>query len=291
MNAGLTPTRIRSLCAEHGVSPSRALGQHFLADPNTAKRIVREAGVAPGDRIVEIGPGVGSLTVALVEARAEVLALELDRHLLPVLTDALGDSSRVRIEQGDALEVDLEDLLVRVGPGDAAPWKAISNLPYNMAVPIIIRVLEEAPSVTGLFVMVQSEVADRLAAEPGTKAYGAVTVKIDYYAHCDRVGSVPPTVFIPRPNVESALVRLVRRDTPAVEVDDPAAMFALVRAGFAQRRKTLGRALRPLLGDRARETLAAAGIDPSERAERLDLVRWAALAEAAGATVTREQAP
>lgn len=278
MSRSLTPTTIRALLESHGMSPSRALGQNFLADPNTAQRIVREAGVSAGDKVLEIGPGVGSLTVALQDAGAHVLALELDRHLLPVLEDVVADSESagtVRIEQGDALTVDVERLL------DDEPWTMVSNLPYNVAVPIVVRLLEEVPSVRSLLVMVQSEVADRLAAEPGTKAYGAVTVKIDYYAHCERVGSVSPTVFIPRPNVDSALVRLVRRDAPLVDVPDPDRMFELVRTGFAQRRKTLGRALRPLLGADAPDVLRAADLDPTLRAERLALPEWAALARAA----------
>lgn len=280
MTGSLTPSTIRALLESHGMSPSRALGQNFLADPNTAQRIVREAGVSAGDRVLEVGPGVGSLTVALLDAGAQVLALELDRHLLPVLEevvrgrDAPGPGGTVRIEQGDALGVDLDQLL------DDEPWTMVSNLPYNVAVPIVVRVLEAAPSVTSLLVMVQSEVANRLTARPGTKAYGAVTVKIDYHAHSERVGSVPPTVFIPRPNVDSALVRLVRRDSPPIDVPDPDRMFELVRTGFAQRRKTLGRALRPLLGADAPALLRAAGLDPSLRAERLELSEWAALARA-----------
>lgn len=275
MSEALTATRIRGLLAGHGIMPSKALGQHFLADPNTAGRIVRLAGVAPGDRVLEIGPGVGSLTVELVDAGAEVVALELDRHLLPVLRDALGPASSVRIEQGDALAVDLESL---AAPG---PTQVVANLPYNVAAGVVVRLLEAAPAVDRMLVMVQAEVGERLAARPGTRECGAVSAVVAWHAEASVAGRVARTVFFPPPNVDSVLLRLRRLESPPVAVGDPTAMFDLVRAGFAQRRKTLGRALRPLLGDRAPDVLRAAGIDPRERAERLGLEQWASLADAA----------
>jgi 16S rRNA (adenine1518-N6/adenine1519-N6)-dimethyltransferase len=272
--AALTASRIRALLAEHDVAPSRALGQHFLVDPNTAARIVRLSGVRPGDRVLEIGPGAGSLTVALVEAGARVTALELDRHVLPILREVVGDS--VEIVAGDALTADL-DTIARM---DQGPWRLVANLPYNVATPIVMRVLDDAPQVTELLVMVQREVGARLAAGPGGKEYGAVSVKVAYHAHAEVVGVVKPTVFLPPPKVDSALVRIVRHRAPPVDVPDPVALFAIVRAGFAHRRKMLRRALQPMLAERTAAVLEAAAVDPSARAEAIDLEAWARIARA-----------
>jgi len=271
----LTPASIRALLAEHGREPSRALGQHFLADPNTARRVVAVAGVAAGDRVLEIGPGVGSLTVALLDAGARVTALELDRHLVPLLREATGDPPDLRIEVGDALTADLGALL------DGDGWLVAANLPYNVATPIVVRVLEEAPQIVRATVMVQLEVGERLAAPPGGPGCGAVSVKAAYHARVRLAGRVPPTVFLPPPAVESVLVRLDRHERPPVDVPSPAAMFSLARAGFATRRKMLRRALRSELGERTEAVMATAGVDPSARAETLDLDAWARLARAA----------
>jgi 16S rRNA (adenine1518-N6/adenine1519-N6)-dimethyltransferase len=271
----LTPTDVRDLLARHGVRASRALGQHFLADPNTARRIVRLADVREGDHVLEIGPGIGSLTVALAATGADVVALELDRHVLPVLDEVLENAPNVRVVLGDALTVDYGALL------DGRPGALVANLPYNIATPLVADLLERVPLIVRMLVMVQREVGERLAAPPGTRACGAVSAKVSYYATTRIVGTVPPTVFVPRPKVDSALVEIVRRTMPPVDVVSPEQMFTLVRAGFAQRRKTLRQSLRPALGDRAVTTLTTAGIDPSARAETLSLERWADLARAA----------
>ncbi len=273
----LTPARVRALLDEHGVRPSRALGQHFLADPNTARRIVRLADIRPGERVLEIGPGVGSLTLALADAGAQVVALELDRHLVPVLEAVLARAGRddVAVHQGDALTVDLATLL------DGDDWSCVSNLPYNIATPVVVRLLEEFPQVRKCLVMVQREVADRLVAGPGSGAYGAVSVKVAYYAQARIVGTVPATVFLPRPNVGSALVRMDRRAEPPVSVPSADRLFELVQAGFAHRRKTLRRSLRPVLSDRTDDVLCRAGIDGATRAETLGLTEWARLAREA----------
>jgi len=205
-----------------------------------------------------------------------VLAVELDRHVLPVLVSVVAGAGDVTIEQGDALDV---DFAARLDGGD---WCCVSNLPYNIATPVVMRLLDEVPQVTRLLVMVQREVGERLAAPPGSRTCGAVSVRVTYHADARVVGSVPASVFVPRPRVESVLVRLDRRRVPPVEVSSPALMFDLVRAGFAQRRKMLRRSLRPVLGDRLDDVLAAAGVDPQARAESLDLVAWAALAREAG---------
>jgi 16S rRNA (adenine1518-N6/adenine1519-N6)-dimethyltransferase len=271
----VTPTEIRALFDAYGLRPSKALGQNFLADGNTARRIVRLAEVAEGDNVVEVGPGLGSLTLALADAGARVLAVELDRHLLPAL-EAVVQGRNVEVVQADALTVAWPETL-----SGAPHWVMVANLPYNIATPMVVRALETAPAIDRFLVMVQREVGERLAAGAGDDAYGAVSVKVAYHAEAKVVGIVPPTVFVPRPNVESALVRLTRRLAPPVEVDDPEAMFTLVRAGFATRRKTLRNALASVLGDRAETVLRAAGIDPGARAETLDLGAWAALARAA----------
>ena len=273
----LTPATIPALLERHGVAPSRALGQNFLADPNTARRIVRLAGVADGDRVLEIGPGIGSLTVALLEAGAHVTAVELDRHVVPALLDTVG-ADAITLVTGDAMTVDYATVL----GDDDDPWRAVSNLPYNVATPVVMRLLEDAPRVASMLVMVQREVGERLAAGPGTKAYGAVSVKVAYFARARVVGIVPPSVFVPAPRVDSALVELVRHAEPPVAVPSPDRLFALVRAGFGQRRKMLRGALRAELGDDVVATLTAAAIDPEARAETLTLDDWARLAQVVG---------
>jgi 16S rRNA (adenine1518-N6/adenine1519-N6)-dimethyltransferase len=270
----LTPASVRALLAEHGLHPSRRLGQHFLADPNTARRIVRLSGVDTGDRVLEIGPGLGSLTLALRERGCEVLALEVDRTMAGVLEEVVAGDGGVRVVTGDALTVDLDALL---GVGS---WRCVSNLPYNVATAVVIRLLEEAPSVQSALVMVQREIADRLVAAPGSSAYGAPSVRVAYDAEAKIVGMVPRAVFVPVPKVDSALVELVRRDGPPVEVPSRDRLFELVRAGFAHRRKMLRRSLRPALGERTTDMLTVAGIDPRARAESLGLAEWAALARA-----------
>ncbi len=277
----LTPTSVRSLLAEHGLHPSRALGQNFLVDPNTARRVARLATVGAGDRVLEIGPGIGSLTLALAELDARVVALELDRHLVPVLEEVLATSGAtgVRVETGDALRVDLGALLDEAASwADTGAWAMVSNLPYNVAVPVVMRVLDDVPAVDRMLVMVQKEVGERLAAGPGSDPYGAVSVKVAWHGRAELVGLVPPTVFLPRPKVDSALVRITRHAGPPVDVASPDTMFTLVRAGFATRRKTLRRALAPILGTDAIARLEQAGIDPGARAEQIGLVQWAALA-------------
>ncbi len=263
---------VRRLMEAHGLRASKALGQHFVADPNTIRRIVRLAGVEASSHVVEIGAGLGSLTLALGRTGAEVVAVELDRRLVPVLRSLVAPFPNVRVVQEDGLRVDWQHLLVTAGP-----WELVANLPYNVATPIVIRTLEEAPHVRSLLVMVQREVGERLAAAPGSRAYGAVSVKVNYWAHASLVGTVPPTVFFPRPSVESALVRIDRRDVPAValELVSYERLCAVVHAAFGQRRKMLRRSLAAVVPP---EAFGAAGIAPTARAEELDVAQWGALA-------------
>ncbi|HEU5309756.1 MAG TPA: 16S rRNA (adenine(1518)-N(6)/adenine(1519)-N(6))-dimethyltransferase RsmA [Acidimicrobiia bacterium] len=282
----LTPAKVRSLLDAHGLHPKRSLGQNFLADANTARRVVALADLPTAASVLEIGPGLGSLTLALLDAGHDVVALELDDRLADVLHAVLADESgasgagaRVRIERGDAVTVDLAAILTPA----PSPRACVSNLPYNVAVPVVVRLLEEADAVERILVMVQREVGERLAAGPGDPQYGAVSVKVAYFAEAHVVGLVPPTVFVPRPKVESALVRLRRRGEPPVTVPSADGLFALVRAGFAQRRKMLRRSLAPVLGDAAPDVLEAAGVAPTARAEALGLDDWAAVARSAAA--------
>jgi 16S rRNA (adenine1518-N6/adenine1519-N6)-dimethyltransferase len=265
----LTRSQVSALLASHGLSPSKAFGQHFLVDPNTARRIVRLAKVAPGDRVLEVGPGLGSLTLALLDAGAEVTAVELDARLAAVVAELT--ATRCVVVVGDALEVDLAALA-----GDG-PVRVVANLPYNVAVPIVVRVLEEVPSAASLLVMVQSEVGERLAAAPGSRAYGAVTVKVDYYASATVVGRVPRTVFLPEPNVDSSLVALERRAAVAVDPDLVSAdrLFEVVRAAFAHRRKMLRRSLDGIVDPEAFER---AGVAPTQRPEELGVEAFGRLA-------------
>lgn len=273
----LGPAEIRRLLAQHGVRPSKALGQHFVADPNTVRRIVRLAGVGPTSQVLEIGAGLGSLTLALASAGATVVAVEVDRHLVPVLQAVVAGAPGVKVVHADARHLDWAEVLGPAPAAGAAGWQLVANLPYNVATPLVVDVLEGAPQIGSLFVMVQREVGERLASAPGSKAYGAVSVKVAYWATAAVVGIVPPTVFFPRPAVESALVRIDRRERPAVpaSVVPYARLCAVVAAGFGQRRKMLRRSLAGVVPAGA---FAGSGVDPSARAEDLDVEAWGRLA-------------
>src|SRR4051794_14425857 len=264
-----------ALLAEHGISPSRALGQNFVVDPNTVRRIARLAGVGEGDRVVEIGAGLGSLTLALAATGATVTAVEIDRHLVPILRSVVagagaGAGDSVEVVEGDALRLDWATLL-----GDTT-WTLVANLPYNVATPLVADLLDGVPAIRRMLVMVQREVGDRLAARAGGDAYGAVSVKVAYWATASVVGRVPPTVFLPRPKADSVLVAISRRPAPAVGTEagrDP--LFPRVGAGVGKRRKTLGRSLAALV---VPADLEAGGIRPEARAEELGVADWGRLA-------------
>lgn len=264
---------IAHLLSAHGLRPSRALGQNFVADPNTVRRIARLAGLGAGDQVLEIGAGLGSLTLALAETGARVVSVETDRHVVPVLRSVV-EPAGVEVVEGDALTLDLTALLAAHGDG---AWSLVANLPYNVATPLVMRTLTEVPSVTRLLVMVQREVGERMAAAVGDDGYGAVSVRIAYFARAEVAGRVPASVFIPRPRVESVLVRLVRREEPAVSPDVVSyqRLNAVVRAGFGQRRKMLRRALAGVVEP---EAFARAGVRPEARAEELDVAAWGRLA-------------
>lgn len=275
---------IHALLEANDLHPSRALGQNFVADGNTVRKIAHLAGVGPGSRVVEIGAGLGSLTRALAETGAEVTAVEIDRRIVPVLRSQV-EPLGVRVVEGDALSLDWPALLDDPSPGPGATgastagsgWSLVANLPYNVSVPLVVRILEEAPQVASLLVMVQREVGERLVARAGDEAYGAVSVKVAYWAQASQVGRVPASVFIPRPKVESVLIRLERRPTPegAAATVPYHRLFSVVRAGFAHRRKMLRRSLDGVVEPGA---YAAAGVEPTARAEELGLDEWGRLA-------------
>jgi 16S rRNA (adenine1518-N6/adenine1519-N6)-dimethyltransferase len=269
----LTPGRVRALLDRHGLRPSRALGQHYLADPNTARKVVRLAGVRQGESVVEVGPGLGSLTLALREAGAEVVAVEADARLLPALAEALGDDPLVRVVVADALRVDLGAL----APAAAA---LVANLPYNIAATLVLRVLAGTPRIGHQTVMVQREVGERLAARPGTAAYGAASAKVAALAEARVLAPVSRRVFLPEPHVDSVLVRLDRREHPALRGLAYAEVARVIDAAFAQRRKILRNTLRGLGLDAAgvEDLGRAAGVDLAQRAERLGIEQFAALA-------------
>jgi 16S rRNA (adenine1518-N6/adenine1519-N6)-dimethyltransferase len=272
----LGASALRTLAERHGIRPKRALGQHFLIDPNLARAIASDAGVGPGDRVVEIGAGLGSLTRALAEAGAEVLAVEVDPSLIPALKESVSGLRRVRVLHADAMDRAWWDEL---GEGDG--WVLAANLPYNVATRMVLDTLRDVPQVRRLVVMVQHEVGERLVAGPGEQAYGIPSLRVAYRADGALVRRVPPSVFWPRPKVESVIIRLVRRDEPSVGVDEDR-LWTVVDAGFAERRKTMRNALRRLgiEGQDADHLLEAVGIAPSARAETLSLEDFARIAEA-----------
>jgi len=276
----LGPAEIRALAAGLGLRPAKALGQNFVHDPNTVRRIVRAAELSTSDVTVEVGPGLGSLTLGLLPACARVTAIEVDPRLAAALPSTVekrlpGCGRRLTVVGADALAV-------RELPGPA-PTALVANLPYNVAVPVLLHLLGVLPAVRHGLVMVQAEVADRLAAEPGSRTYGVPSVKLAWYAAVRRAGSVPRSVFWPVPNVDSGLVAFTRRDPPPLPAgvgrDD---VFAAVDAAFAQRRKTLRAALAGWAGSatRAEAVLRSAGIAPGLRGEALDVTAFARLAAA-----------
>jgi 16S rRNA (adenine1518-N6/adenine1519-N6)-dimethyltransferase len=270
----LGPAEIRSLAAELGVRPRKMLGQNFLHDANTIRRIVRTAELAPDDVVLEVGPGLGSLTMGLLAAGHAVTAVEID----PVLAEALPRTVAARLPDA-ALTVVTGDAMRLTELAGAPPTALVANLPYNVAVPVVLHLLELLPTLRTGLVLVQAEVADRLAAAPGSKVYGVPSVKTAWYARATRAGAVPRAVFWPVPNVDSGLVRLVRQAAPAVDVAR-ADVFAVVDAAFAQRRKMLRSALAGWAGSpaAAEQALRAAGVDPTARGETLDVTAFARIA-------------
>jgi 16S rRNA (adenine1518-N6/adenine1519-N6)-dimethyltransferase len=269
---------IRALAAELDLRPTKRLGQNFVHDANTVRRLVRRAGVGPDDVVLEVGPGLGSLTLPLLEAAASVVAVEIDPVLaarLPATAEERAPGRDLRVVTADAL---------RLAPGDLplVPDVLVANLPYNVAVPVVLHLLAVLPGLARGLVMVQAEVAERLAARPGEKAYGAPSVKLAWYAEAHRAGPVPRAVFWPVPGVDSGLVAFTRHDREVAPEAERRAVFAVVDAAFAQRRKSLRAALAGWAGSApaAEAVLRAAGVDPGARGESLDVAAFAAIARA-----------
>lgn len=269
----LGPAEIRELAARLGVAPTKKLGQNFLHDPNTIRRIVAAAGLTPDDVALEVGPGLGSLTLGLAGAVRQVHAVEIDPRLAAALPETVS-VPHLTVHNADALHVRGVDF-------DPPPTMLVANLPYNVAVPVVLHLLAELPTLRGGLVMVQKEVADRLVAGPGSKVYGIPSVKLAWYSQARSAGKVPPAVFWPVPNVDSGLVAFTRREPPPGV--DRKEVFAVVDAAFAQRRKTLRAALAGWAGsaDRAEKVLLAAGVSPQARGEALTVEQFAAIAAAA----------
>ncbi|HYN99090.1 MAG TPA: 16S rRNA (adenine(1518)-N(6)/adenine(1519)-N(6))-dimethyltransferase RsmA [Actinomycetota bacterium] len=268
----LGPADIGELARRYGIVPTKALGQNFVIDQNTIRRIVRLAEIDPTDRVIEVGAGVGTLTLALAEAAAHVTAIELDRKLIPALEEVLQGTDNVEIVVGDAMELDFASLVA------GGAHRLVANLPYNIATPLVADLLQERPEIEDFVVMVQREAGERFVAGPGSKAYGSVSLLVAYHADARLLGKVPASVFWPVPNVESLLVRLTRR--PPVAGVEAGELMRVVRAAFSQRRKTIRNTLASGLDMEAGEVeaaLARAGIDPGLRAEALGLNEFAGL--------------
>jgi 16S rRNA (adenine1518-N6/adenine1519-N6)-dimethyltransferase len=269
---GLGRSDLKELAARHGLRPTKRLGQHFLADPNLARAIVADAAIRPGDRVLEVGAGFGSLTVALARAGAWVLAIETDRGIATALEHVVAPFTDVRVVLADAMDADWDRLL------EPGRWAMVSNLPYNISVPLLLDLLERVDAIDRFLVMVQLEVGDRLVSAPGDAAYGAVSIRVAYHADARLVRRVPADVFWPRPRIDSVLIGLTRHEPP-VEVDR-AALFRVVDEGFAERRKTMSNALKRLGLDAhaATDAMHMSGLEPSTRAERLGLPEFARIA-------------
>lgn len=285
----LGPREVRELAERLGVSPTKKLGQNFVIDPNTVRKIVRLAGVQAGDQVIEVGPGLGSLTLGITEAGAQVTAVEIDHRLAAELPATVGQmqpgaAERLRVIRSDALELTAEQLGLGESTerNEAAPEILVANLPYNVSVPILMHLLELIPALRGGLVMVQAEVGHRIAAGPGSKEYGSPSAKAAWYGEWRIAGTVSRRIFWPVPGVDSVLVSYERRSDPRGTEEERQLTFQLVNAAFAQRRKMLRQALQPVIGplDQVVAVLEVAGVDPTVRAEQLGITEFLAIARA-----------
>ena len=271
-----SPEVVHYICKRFDIKMSKKLGQNFLIKRGIVDEIVHAAELTPGEPVLEVGPGIGTLTQGLAQSGADVTAIELDRRLLEVLDTTLASYDNVRIVHGDVLKLDVPTIM------NHKPFKVVANLPYYITTPIIMSLLESKLPVERLVVMVQKEVALRMVAKPGTKDYGALSVAVQYYTEPDIVLDVPPKSFLPAPAVTSSVIRCVLRDKPPVDVIDEKLFFRVVKAGFAQRRKTFANTMKTtgLSKDRIEELLAKANIDGQRRGETFTLQEFADVANA-----------
>ena len=280
-----TPVRTKDILKKYGFSFKKSLGQNFLIDTNILKKIVSFADLTQESGAIEIGPGIGALTEQLARTSKKVVAFEIDQRLLPILNDTLSPYPNVKIIHNDVLEADVAEVM-KEEFNDIDNVMVVANLPYYVTTPIIMKLLEEHLPIRGIVCMLQKEVADRISAKPGTKDYGSLSIAVQYYTEAETVMIVPKTVFVPQPNVDSAVIRLTRREQPAVAVTDESFFFQVTRASFAQRRKTLLNNLTSQLpeGKQKKEdilqALSASGIDPTRRGETLSLEEFGRLSEA-----------
>lgn len=280
-----TPSRTKEILKKHGFTFKKSLGQNFLTEPNILRKIVETAGIDENSNVIEVGPGIGALTEHLARNAAQVLAFEIDDRLLPVLKDTMAPYPNVTVIHQDVLEADLLKTTGAVFQQDL-PIKVVANLPYYITTPIMMHFLESNLPVAEMVVMMQREVADRISATPGTKAYGSLTIAVQYYMEAKLAFIVPKTVFVPQPNVDSAILKLTRRATPAVSVTDEKAFFRLTKSAFQLRRKTLWNNLLHAYGkdDDTKawltKSLEEAAIDPKRRGETLSLEEFGRLSNA-----------
>lgn len=282
-----TPKRTKEIIAKYGFSFKKSLGQNFLIDGNILSRIVDAAGLTKAKGALEIGPGIGALTQRLANEAGKVTAIEIDNRLIPILSEILQDEEHVSVVHGDVLKIDLKQLFAEQF-SDCEKVSVVANLPYYVTTPILMKLLEEKLPLENIVVMIQKEVAQRMAAKPGGKEYGSLSVAVQYYCTTEIVCTVPHTVFIPQPNVDSAVIKLTVRDQPAVSVEDEDFFFRVVQSAFTQRRKTLINNLMTLTGKDRRaqltELLGSIEIDPTRRGETLSLDEYARLSTALKAT-------
>lgn len=271
------------LVKKHGFKFTKSLGQNFLIDDNIVDKIVAGAGIGPGDKIIEVGPGIGTLTREMASRAQNLMAVEIDKNLIPILADTLGDHDNVKIVNEDIIKADIRGLIdENLGGG---PVKLVANLPYYITTPIIMRFLEENINVTDIVVMVQKEVAERMNAQPGGKDFGALSVAVQYYCDTEIIAKVPRHLFVPQPNVDSIVIALRVRSERKYKVDDEGLYFKVVKAAFGQRRKTLLNSISSmgnLAKDQVKEALEEAGIDPKRRGETLSLDEFAILSNVIG---------
>ncbi len=279
-----TPSRTQEILKKHGFSFKKSLGQNFLTEPNILQKIVATAEIDEQTNVIEVGPGIGALTEHLARAAHQVLAFEIDDRLIPVLADTLSPYDNVKVVHNDILKVNLQQETAYFD--QEGPIKVVANLPYYITTPIMMHILASDLAIAEMVVMMQREVADRISAKPGTKAYGSLSIAVQYYMEASTAFIVPKTVFIPQPNVDSAILRLVRRETPAVAVKNEKEFFKLTKSAFVLRRKTLWNNLLNTYGkDEATRawletSLQQAEIDPKRRGENLSLEEFARLSNA-----------
>lgn len=271
------------LVKRHGFKFTKSLGQNFLIDDNIVDKIVAGAGIGPSDKIIEVGPGIGTLTREMASRAGALMAVEIDKNLIPILADTLGDFENVKIVNEDIIKADIRGLIDE--NLDGGPVKLVANLPYYITTPIIMRFLEENINVTDIVVMVQKEVAERMNAQPGGKDFGALSVAVQFYCDTEIVAKVPRHLFVPQPNVDSIVIALRVRPERKYRVDSEDLFFKVVKAAFGQRRKTLLNSIASmgnLSKDMVKEVLEEAGIDPKRRGETLSLDEFANLSNVIG---------